>query len=109
MNHERHNKATEAIFYSPYTEVHEWLDETYGKWKKRGFPYNHWLLRHYKEAIDKKYEAPRIRAVAYFHVVSDIAGRFEEIFLPENEEELRLFLKQKENEGKLKGFDGELF
>lgn len=94
LNHERHNIATEAIFYSPYTEVHTWLDETYSEVKHGKAPYTHWLARHHKEAIDKEYEAPRIRAVAYFHVVSDIAGRFEEIFLPENEEELRRFLKK---------------
>ena len=93
MNHERHREVTEIAFGYKYVLVHKWLDGTYGKWvNTKHSQFNHWLARHHVEAIDKQYSDDTKRGVAYLHVVSDIADRWRDWFLPKNETELRTYL-----------------
>ena len=96
MNHERHGEITRLAFGYEGILIHRWLDATFGKWaNSKKSPFNHWLLRHHVEAIDKEYSDLTTRGVAYLHVVSDISSRWREYVLPANEQEMRDYLTLK--------------
>lgn len=90
-------KITELIFGEDYAEVHAWLDATFPKWfKSNQSPFNHWVERHHMMAILEKYlNEPDKRAVAFLHVICDIASRWHEYYFPTNADEVRAFLKNK--------------
>jgi len=93
LNHEQHRKITELVFGYEFGTVHKWLDETHEKPKDTSYhEHNHWLARHYVDAINKQYSDDTQRGVAYLHVVSDIAYLWKDWFLPQNETELRTYL-----------------
>jgi len=94
MKTEDHIKITQMVFGREHEDVHVWLDETFGKWVGSNQSlFNHWIARHHENAINEKYpQQPQKRAVAYLHVISDIASRWGVYFLPYDAGELRAFL-----------------
>jgi len=88
-----HVDITIQIFGKSHEDVHEWLDATFPKWiNSNQSPFNHWLARHHVQAINEQYSDKEQRAVAYLHVICDIASRWGEYFLPSNEKALSNYL-----------------
>ena len=90
MHRTKHLTIDRIVLGREYDDVHQWLDETFPKY--RGF--EHWKERHHIAAIKEKYKADSARlTAAMLHIICDWASHLRMVVIPKDETEVLSVLR----------------